>query len=75
MNHVLLALGKGIVWTALVLIVLVEIHDYVNNKIDMATYEEMAKKHNCHFLTPSASRRDVGMFQCDGKIEFMKIED
>lgn len=75
MNELLLYIGKGIIWTALVLIVLVEIHDYVNNKINMNTYEEMAKKHNCQFLTPSASRRDVGMFQCDGKIEFMKLED
>ena len=75
MNHALLALGKGVVWTALVLIVFVEIHDYIQNKINMNTYEEMAKTHNCNFLTPSASRRDVGMFQCDGKIVFMRLED
>lgn len=75
MNNVLLAIGRGLVWTALVLIVLVEIHDYIDNKIDMSTYEEMAKSHNCEFLTPSASRRDVGMFQCDGKIVFMKLEN
>lgn len=75
MNNVLLYIGKGLIWTALVLIVLVEIHDYIENKINMNTYEEMAKKYNCHFLTPSASRRDVGMFQCDGKIQFMQIEE
>lgn len=75
MNHALLYLGKGIVWTALVMIVLVEIHDYVQNRLDMQTYEEMAKKYNCQFLTPSASRKDVGMFQCDGKIVFKKLED
>lgn len=75
MNHLLLAIGRGIVWTALVLIVLVEVHDYIDNKISMATYEEMAKRDGCHFLTPSASRKDVGMFHCDGKIVFKKLGD
>lgn len=75
MNSIFLAIGRGIVWTALVLIVLVEIHDYIQNKINMATYEEMAKRDGCEFLTPSASRRDVGMFQCDHKIVFKKLED
>ena len=75
MNNFLIGFGRGLVWTAWVLMVVFEIHDYIDNKINMNTYEEMAKKHNCQFLTPSASRRDVGMFQCDGKIEFMKLGD
>lgn len=75
MNNFLIGFGRGLVWTALVLIVVVEMHDYIENKINMNTYEEMAKQDGCNFLTPSASRRDVGMFQCDGKIVFKKLGD
>ena len=71
----MIGFGKGLVWTALAIIVSFEIHDYIENKINMNLYEEMAKRDNCNFLTPSASRRDVGMFQCDGKIVFKKLGD
>lgn len=51
------------------------VQERVQYKLDIQTYERMATKYNCQFLTPSASRSDVGMFQCDGKIVFKRIEE
>ena len=51
------------------------VQERVQYKLDIQAYEKMATKYNCQFLTPSASRSDVGMFQCDGKIVFKRIEE
>ena len=75
MSKFLLYVCKGIVWASLVIIAAKEVNLYIVEQTNLKQFEEMAKKYNCQFMTPSASRRDVGMFQCNGKIEFMKIED
>lgn len=75
MNSVLPNIFKGVVWLAIIFIAINGIHNYINTSINLRLYEEMAKKYNCQFLTASASRSDVGMFQCDGKIVFKKLED
>lgn len=50
------------------------IEEKVDYKLDVEIYEQMAEKYKCTFLTPSASRNDVGMFECGGKIVFKKLE-
>lgn len=64
-----------LLWLAIAFILIKDINQYVNYRLDMQAYERMAKKYDCNFLTPSASRQDVGMFECRGQIVFKKIEE
>ena len=63
-----------LLFLAISFIVIKDINSYVNYRLNVQLYEIMAKKYNCTFLTPSASRSDVGMFDCAGKITFKKLE-
>lgn len=51
------------------------VQEKVQHKLDVENYERMATKYNCQFLTPAASRSDVGMFQCGDKIVFKRLEE
>jgi hypothetical protein len=65
---------KVVLFLAIFFIVFKDINEYINYRLNIQVYEFMAKKYNCAFLTPSASRADVGMFDCQGKITFKKLE-
>ena len=65
---------KVLLFLAICFIVIKDVNQYVNYRLDSQLYEIMAKKYNCAFLTPSASRADIGMFDCQGKITFKKLE-
>ena len=67
-------LFKVILFLAIFFIVFKDINEYVTYRLNIQMYDIMAKKYNCAFLTPSASRADVGMFDCQGKITFKKLE-
>jgi hypothetical protein len=67
-------LFKVVLFLAIFFIVIKDINEYVNYRLNIQVYDIMAKKYNCTFLTPSASRSDVGMFDCQGKITFKKLE-
>lgn len=74
MNHALMYISKGLIWTALILIVMIEVQDIIHTRIDDGIYEEMARVTNCKFLASLASRHDVGVFQCDGDIVLKKLD-
>lgn len=63
-----------LLFLAISFIVIKDINQYINYRLDLQLYDLMAKKYNCTFLTPSASRADIGMFDCAGKITFKKLE-
>lgn len=75
MNDVVKVVVKCLLAFAMVFIVVKDIGLYVNYRIDLQTYELMAKKYNCNFLTPSASKSDIGMFDCQDHIVFKKLEN
>ena len=65
---------KVLLFLAISFIVIKDINEYINYRLNTQLYDIMAKKYNCTFLTPSSSRSDVGMFDCEGKITFKKLE-
>ena len=74
MKNILFNLCKSLLVLSVIFIVFKDISLYIKYKLDVQLYEMMATKYNCTFLTPSASRDDVGMFDCDNHIIFKKIE-
>jgi hypothetical protein len=75
MNDIIKIIFKILMGLAVFFIVVKDIGLYINYKIDMQAYETMAKKYNCTFLTPSASKADIGMFDCQDHIVFKKLEN
>lgn len=63
-----------VLFLAIIFIVAKDISEFIDYKLDVQLYEIMAKKYNCNFLTPSASLSNIGIFDCDGKITFKKLE-
>ena len=75
MNDMVKVLFKGLMCLAVVFIIIKDIGLYINYRINIQSYEAMAKKYNCNFLTTSASKSDVGMFECQNQIVFKKLEN
>ena len=75
MKELAIWLGKLLLILAIIFIVCKDIGQYIQYRLDVQIFELMAKKYDCVFLTPSASRIDVGMFDCHEHIVFKKLED
>lgn len=75
MKNSLIFVCKLVLSLCLFLIVIKDIEEYINYRLNVQLYEVMAKKYNCTFIAPTATSSEFGMFECNDHITFKKLEN
>lgn len=75
MKNGLFFLCKLMLAFCLFFIVIKDVEQYINYRLNVQIYEQMAKKYGCTFISPTATTEEIGMFDCNEHITFKKLEN